>query len=209
MTATLHLAALCAALAGALFLAGSVVALRRRRVLAGTIGALVTALLLSLSSLLGVLGVGVRGYRALTHEELAAHVTTRPVGPQHFRADFRFPDGREVSYSLAGDEFYVDAHILKWKPIANLLGAHTAYELDRVSGRYVDLDDERGRPRTVHSLSEPRALDLFAWRRRTPVLGSLVDAEYGSATFVPANAPAEYDLRVSTSGLMVRRAGSR
>ena len=178
MTATFHLAALCAALAGALFLAGSVVALRRRRILAGTIGALVTALLLSLSSLLGVLGVGVRGYRALTHEELAARVTTRPVGPQHFRADFRFSDGREVSYALAGDEFYVDAHILKWKPFANLLGVHTAYQLDRVSGRYTDLDDERGRPRTVHSLAEPRALDLFAWRRRTPLLAFLVDAEY-------------------------------
>ena len=41
------------------------------------------------------------------------------------------------------------------------------------------------------------------------MLGSLVDAEYGSATFVPANAPAEYDVLVSTSGLMVRRAGSR
>ncbi len=107
---------------------------------------------------------------------------------------------------LAGDELYVDAQILKWTPLANLLGLHTAYDLDRVAGRYRGLDDERERPRTVFSLARERRFDLFELRRRLPGLSLLVDAEYGSATFLVADRPASYELRVSTTGLLIRPA---
>ena len=43
---------------------------------------------------------------------------------------------------MAGDQIYVDAHILKWTPAANLIGLHTAYELDRVAGRYDNIEQE-------------------------------------------------------------------
>ena len=70
----------------------------------------------------------------------------------------------------------------------------------------VGLDDERERPRTVFSLARERRLDLFELRRRLPGLSLLVDAEYGSATFVVADRPASYELRVSTTGLLIRPA---
>ena len=87
--------------------------------------------------------IATEGYRALTHEEIAAVVKTEPTGEKEFTAHFRFPDGHEASYRLAGDALYVDAHILKWKPVFNLLGLHTVYELDLVAGRYIDLKEER------------------------------------------------------------------
>src|SRR6267378_2754935 len=37
-----------------------------------------------------------------------------------------------ATYPISGDEIYVDARILKWHALANLLGLSTAYELDRV-----------------------------------------------------------------------------
>src|SRR5256884_7367049 len=52
---------------------------------------------------------------------------------------FRSPDRRLAMYDFAGDAFYVDAHILKWHPLASALGLHTAYTLDRVAGRYNDV----------------------------------------------------------------------
>ena len=86
----------------------------------------------------------------------------------------------------------------------NLLGLHTAYDLDRVAGRYVSLDDERDRPRTVAALAAPRAVDLFNLRRQHVWLSFLVDAEYGSATFVDVQSPAVFEVLVSTTGLLVR-----
>jgi hypothetical protein len=165
--------------------------------------------LLTLGVLAGTISVGMLGYRALTREEVAARIAVKPAGPQRFLATFKFADGREATYDLAGDEIYVDAHILKWSPYANMIGLHTAYEIDRVAGRYHKIKDERDAIRTVHDLGRDRAIDLYALRRRYSILSPLFDAEYGSATFVPVTGPAELELRVSTSGLLMREAKPR
>jgi len=113
-------------------------------------------------------------------------------------------DRPEMTYELAGDGIYVDAHILKWKPMANVLGLHTAYELDRVGGRYDDIARERSANRTLYSLVQDRPVDLFGLRRRYGFLAPLLDAEYGSGTFVPVRRRAEFEVRVSTTGLLIR-----
>lgn len=176
----------------------------RRRPLAFTFRGLLALLFLATAALTGMIGIGTLGYLALTKEEVAARVKVEPAGPGRFTAKFRFPDGRAATYVLAGDEIYVDAHILKWKPLGNLLGLHTQYELDRVAGRYRNLEDERTRPRSVFPLGQPKPFDVFTLRQRYGLLEPLLDAEYGSASFVPADRNAEWELRVSTTGLMFR-----
>ena len=161
-------------------------------------------LLLALGALTGTISVGMMGYRALTREDVAAHIVVKPTGRQRFIATFRFPDGREATYELAGDEFYVDAHILKWHPYANMFGLHTAYEIDRVAGHYRAIKDERDAMRTVHAIARDKPVDLYALGRRYTFLAPILDAEYGSATFVPVTRPAELELRVSTTGLLMR-----
>ena len=100
------------------------------------------------------------------------------------------------------------AHILKWQPLANLIGLHTAYELDRVGGRYRDIEQERTAERTIHSLSQDKPINLFGLRQRHTILALLLDAKYGSATFVPVVQLAELELRVSTTGLLMREANA-
>lgn len=187
-----------------LLLFGGAGALRRGQVRGAVARTVLGLLALSIAALAATISIATQGYRALTHEELAAVVLTRSTGDTSFEAQFLFPDGRRATYELSGDELYVDAHILKWKPIVNILGLHTAYELDRVSGRFQELSDEQDSERTVYSLSTEKPLDMFSLRQRYALLGPLLDAEYGSATFVPANRSAEFELRVSTSGLLIR-----
>ena len=165
---------------------------------------LVGLLLIAVGGLVGAIGLGMRGYRALTREDVAAHISVRPVGPQRFSATVRVPDRPEMTYELSGDAIYVDAHILKWKPIVNVLGLHTAYELDRVAGRFSDVAQERSSDRTVYSLAPDRPVDLFRLRRRYAFLAPLLDAEYGSGTFVPVTRPADFEVRISTTGLLIR-----
>lgn len=182
----------------------------RRRVRAG-VGLLAAALCLSIGILCGAITVGVRGYRTFTHEVVAATIKTEPLGPQRFRATVTLPDNRLAMFDLAGDAVYVDAHVLKWRPIGNLLGLTTAYELDRISGRYQRLSDEQQRERTVYSLATEKPFDAYDLARRYWLLRPLVDAQYGSATFIGATAPggATYEVRVSTTGLLVRPVANR
>ena len=187
---------------------------RNRRRLSSLVVFLAAALCLSLGLLCGAITIGVRGYRALTQEVVAATITTEPIAPQRFRATVSLPDGSLHMFELAGDEVYVDAHILKWRPLANLLGLQTAYELDRIAGRYHTIGDEQTRERTVYSLATAKPFDAFDLARRFWVLRPFVDAQYGSATFINATAAhgpqdarrVTYEVRVSTTGLLVRAA---
>jgi acyl dehydratase len=162
--------------------------------------------LLALGGLVAAAVFGMQGYRALTREDVVGVVHVRPVGPQRFDANVRLADGRQLGFVLAGDELYMDAHILKWKPIASVFGLHTAYQLDRIAGRYRSLEQERTSVRTVHSIAPDTPIDLFDLRRRFAFLAPLYDAQYGSATFVAVTRPAELELRLSTTGLLIREA---
>jgi hypothetical protein len=179
---------------------------RNRHRVSAAVGLLAAALCLSIGILCGAISVGIRGYRAFTQEVVAATIKTEPIGPQRFRATVTLADHSLHMFDLAGDAVYVDAHVLKWRPMGNLLGLTTAYELDRIAGRYRALTDEQNRERTVYSLATAKPFDAFDLAHRYWVLRPLVDAEYGSATFIGATAPggATYEVRVSTSGLLVR-----
>jgi hypothetical protein len=189
-----------------LFLILTVAAARKKRILGSLATLLCTLLCLSLAALSGTIAVATQGYRALTHEEIAAVVNVEPAGEKKIIAHFKFADGRQASYDLAGDSVYVDAHILKWKPVANTFGLHTFYELDRVSGRYMNIEDELSGERTLYPISRDKPLDIFNLRRIYPFFSPLLDCRYGSAAFINADGPATLEIRVSTTGLLIRKA---
>jgi hypothetical protein len=195
-----------AALAAA-FLALAVRTFRNRRWMRAAGTTTGTALFASLAALATTLAVSTQGYRGLTAEEVAVTVTTLPTGEHAFQAYVEFPDGRDTTLAVRGDQFLVDARILKWRYVGNVLGLHTQYELDRLTGRYIDIDDERNLERTVHSLQSAKPVDLYDLVQRYSLLALLVDAEYGSATYVEVDRPARFEVRVSTTGLLVRDVG--
>jgi len=58
---------------------------------------------------------------------------------------------------------------------------------------------------TVYSLAKDRPLDMFDLRRRFAILNTLLDAEYGSATFINTNSTEKFRVMVSTTGLLIRK----
>lgn len=196
--------ALVLTLFGIVLIISGFAALMRGRLSSFSMQSLLSLLLLAGGGLTFMVSLGIQGYQTLTREEIAATISVSPVAPQRFAASFRYPDGRISNFIIAGDEIYVDAHILKWQPIANLFGLHTSYELDRVGGRYRDIEQERSAERTLHTLSEEKPINLFSLRQKHTILAILLDAKYGSATFIPVTEPAELELKVSTTGLLLR-----
>lgn len=205
----LFLVGLAFGLVGLLQMAAGFVVLFQRQPVGFAVRLVIGVAVAAIGLSAALVGVGMRGYQALTQEEVAARISVRPSAPQRFDAVVRFPDGRTTGYVVAGDELYVDGHILKWKPVANLVGLHTAYELDRIAGRYRSVEQERSGLRTVYPLREGRAVELFDLRSRYAWLAPLFDAEYGSASFVPVNRQMELEVRVSTTGLLIREAKTK
>ena len=201
----LIITAMLFALLGLIFLILTIAALKKKKLFESAFKFVVALLMISLSALFGTISIAIQGYHALILEELAATVKVEPTGEQKFLARISLPDGSEKVFSLAGDQLYIDAHILKWKPLANFFGQHTSYQLDRVAGRYAILNDETTKVHTVYSLSKDSPLDMFDLRRRFAFLNPLLDAEYGSATFINANSTEKFKVMVSTTGLLIRK----
>ena len=205
MTLLLAVALLFAALALA-SLALGIYAFRRKKVLGGTTGTLIGLLFVALGALSATLSVATRGFQALTREEVAAVLETRPTGERALQAVVHFPDGDQRVFRLRGSRRQTVHGEHPRHRRRDVLGLHTAYELDRIGGRYLELEAERDSARTVFSLAEDRPVQIGRLLERFPFLERVVDAEYGSATYVEVDRPRTLEVRVSTSGLLIRPA---
>lgn len=200
----LHVAIAVLLVLGLLLIVAALRRLRTRRPFSASMQGLSGLLLLSLGALLFAIALNLYTYQVFTHEEPVAEVRFEALGPQQFRMYLLPERDNPAVLELRGDEWQVDARVLKWHGLANMAGMKTAYRLERVSGRYRDVRQERQAVRTVHGLDHERGLDLWAlaqkYNRRIP----WVDAIYGSAAYMPMVDKAQYRISMSVTGLVVR-----
>ena len=198
------------ALAGvALSLPFFVASLRRMRqvkLVRGTLYLLFGGVVALLGVAAGLVATNLVTYARLTHEQEAARVTTRALGERQFAVSVLAPGRPPQHFQVRGDEWQIDARVLKWRALGTVLGFDTVYRLERLSGRYGDLQSERTAPRTVYELAADRGVDFWSVARRYPRYLPFADALYGSAAYVPMAEGAEYVVAVSASGLVVRPA---
>jgi hypothetical protein len=192
------------ALAGTLLLFAAVRRLRRRRVFGGLLTGVTALVLILLSVCALVVAANLQTYQRLSFEQPAAELQLTRTGPREFNAALTYPSGERANFALRGDEWQVDARVLKWHAFANLIGFDTAYRLERLGGRYSTVEDERAQARTVYALNPPQRIDPWDLARRYHTWVPWVDAVYGSATFLPMADGALYEIKVSQSGLVAR-----
>ena len=191
-------------LAGILFLFAAVRRLRRRRVLGGVLHGATALVLILLSACAVLIAANLRTYQRLTFEQSAGELQLSRTGEREFNAVLTYPNGERAIFALRGDEWQVDARVLKWHAFANLVGFDTAYRLERISGRYTRVEDERAQPRTVYALNPPQRIDPWDLAHRYRSWLPWLDALYGSATFLPMADGALYEIKVSQRGLIAR-----
>ena len=199
---------LCAVLA--LFALAQLFAVRRhwraRRRLACAHRSLWLAAFVVLAVLCAMAGFGLRGYRLLLVEAPVAEIDARRLGPQQFSVRIEFPDGSHRSATLNGDEWQLDARVIKWTPRAVTLGAKPLYQLDRLSGRFHDADQERSTLPSVVDLGEDSIVDPWHLKKEYPRWLPWIDADYGSATYLPLVDGGKYVVTISPIGGLVARA---
>ena len=143
-------------------------------------------------------------FHELTEEMPVATVSFRAIGEQSYIATVTRNDGSTEDFRLNGDQWQLDARIVKWKTPFSLLGLKPGYQLDRIQGRYFALEDERSKERTLYSLSrDPLGMDI--WRQAREGWSFLVDARYGSAAYLPMADGAIFEVTVPPSGGLIGR----
>lgn len=144
------------------------------------------------------------GYDRLVDEQYVGRIKFSQSAPEHFVARLMVENETDRMYDMLGNEWQMDARVVTWKPPATLLGLDPIFRLDRLSGRYSEVDDERTRVRSVHSLSEPVTMDVWQFARKYPKLLPGVDAHYGTATYLPMADDAMFEVKMTRTGLIAR-----
>lgn len=179
---------------------------RRRRVLracGSTVSCIFSATIAGVSALLIL---SYLTYSRLVDEQLISRIEFKHLAESEFEARLMISGEADQFFVLRGDEWQMDAKIVTWKPPMTVLGLDPIYQLDRLSGRFAEIDREQTEARTVHTLAPDVATDLWRVTRRFPHLMPGVDAHYGTATFVPMTDGARYEVSLSRDALIARPA---
>jgi len=164
------------------------------------------SLVFVLLACIGIIGgTALLGYRRLASESLVATLDTRQLAPQRFAVDIEFPDGTRKFAEVTGDEWQLDARVIKWTPRAIELGAEPLYRVDRLSGRFREATQAAATTPSVVDLSGESILDLWQLKRQFPQWLPWIDAEFGSAAYLPMIDGASYKVSLSANGGLVAR----
>jgi len=168
-------------------------------------------MVLATGAILGLLGLNIQTYNRLAYDRPVATIDLTQKGPQLFDAVVTTPDGAATTYEVHGDQWRMEARVLKWKPWANVLGLDSQYRLDRFSGRYEETADELNAERSAYDLRPARStgIDLWPLARQFSQYAPVVDTLYGSGAYMPMADGARYEVRITQSGLISRPLNER
>lgn len=174
-------------------------------------GVLGGGVFLGIAAIVGLLGLNIQTYQRLAYDRQVATIEIRQKGPQLFDATVVEPAvgefaGATNQYEINGDEWRIEARVLRWKPWASVLGLDSQYRLDRFSGRYTDTQQELTAERSAFDIRPTRSsgIDLWPIARQYSQYLPVVDTLYGSGAYMPMADGARYEVRITQSGLIAR-----
>lgn len=147
-------------------------------------------------------------YKLLLERELVAivecaenHKSKQPVLNIEFYANT--DKAKKQTFKFNADEWVIESRIIKWKPLLGLFGMQRYYKLERLSGRYLDIEQERTLPRLVYNIADkPDRLWFFLYKYQKCF--PFIDAVYGNSTFIQYVPGAQYHVYMTATGLMIK-----
>lgn len=162
--------------------------------------------LVCLGCVSGLLALTLVQFYRLTNDEPVALVQVRQDGDGRFQVT-TVPTGtsNEQHYILYGDQWQIDARVIRWRLPALMAGVPPLYRLERLSGRYSDAEKERSGARSVYALDDWAAPDLVAFKRAFPNWLPFVDVQFGSGAYMPLFDGASFQVYLDPRGALFIR----
>lgn len=160
--------------------------------------------LLALAALFVFVCLDLISYQRILSDKPILTISFQKQDEQFFISTVSYiEEGTESTYELYGEQWQIDARVIRWRGLIAMFGTKPGYRLDRLSGRYYSLEDERRKKRSVHQLEQSEyGLDMWHWMKDNGSFLSIFDAVYGSATYLPMEDGAIYQVSLSASGLV-------
>jgi hypothetical protein len=170
---------------------------------------------LGLAGVIAFAGLNIQTYKRLTYERPVATVKFTAVSDQEnaYRADVVFSDGQTFLQAdgtapvFRGNEWQIGAKVIKFKPMANILGYDSIYRLEHM--RSLDAHQfssdavTEGKIDGIKIVPTEPGIDISDLAAK---YGSRfgIDAEYGSATYQPMGDGYEFEVSITQDALIAR-----
>ena len=159
---------------------------------------------LTLSSILASFIIDYDTFQRLTREHPIAKIEFKSLGEHHYQAILSESNTQPIFLELHGDQWQLDTRIIKWNGVAAWSGLKPMYRLERISGRYQDIEQEINATRSVYSLERGVSPSLWNFLIEFQEFVPWLDAYYGNATYLPMSNGAKFDITISATGLIAK-----
>jgi hypothetical protein len=167
---------------------------------------------LTISAVISIFGLFISkfylsSYRLVTKRELVAIVECVKDADKKTILQVEYYPGSEIStkktYEFNADEWVIEGRIVKWKPLLGVFGVDRYYKLERLSGRYIDIEKEKTMPRLVYAISKsPDRFWLFLYKYQKCL--PFIDAVYGNSAFIRFEPQKKYNVYMTSTGFMIK-----
>lgn len=145
-----------------------------------------------------------RSYQPLAADKPLVTVSFQAQGAERFQVSLQ-EGGSERLVTLEGDLWQLDARLLQWKGLAGLIGLQTGYRLEKLSGRFLAIEQQDKALHTEASLAQSRYdVDLWRWLRTGPHDLFLLNAQARRVTYLPMVDQAVYSVSLTPTGLLAQ-----
>lgn len=159
---------------------------------------------LALALLIGVIAYDLRSYDPQVRDKPLVTLSFSADGPQRYRVNL-LEGSEEREVTLEGDLWQLDARLLGWKGLAALIGLQPGYRLEKLSGRFLAIEQQQSARFAQVSLAEsPYGIDLWRWLRLGQRDLFLFEAQAARVTYLPIADGAVFSVSLGPTGLMAQ-----
>jgi len=167
--------------------------------LRGTLGLLV----MGLAAVIVLLALDLGSYTAVPADKPLVTIGFQADGPQRYRVNLLQGSSEQV-VSLDGELWQLDVRLLQWKGLAALIGLEPGYRLEKLTGRYLSLEQQQQSLSAKVALARSRyGIDLWQWLRMGDMDLYVFDAQSRRVNFLPMADGAVYTVSLAATGLLV------
>lgn len=165
-------------------------------------------LIMTLAALTGLVAWDLASYQPLNTGASLVSLSFKADGQQRYQV--RVEEGQKVRFvTLEGDLWQLDMRVLNWKGIAALIGLEPGYRLERLSGRYLAVEQQEHLLHPYVTLADSRAgVDFWRWLQHCQCAPLLIEAQHRRISFLPIADGAEYQVAMAPTGLLAKPANA-
>ena len=178
---------------------------RRKKILVCIIHFLIVVIFALTSTIFMLLYAGLKGYEHFTYNKPIFTVECSLKTDDSFVLEFNQLDGEETPaqfYRIKGQQFVIEGHIVKWENFFVTVGMKPLYQVTRLTGRYISINDEKEKERSVYEVAEETRVWRWLMQYGEKIPG--IDAVQGVSSFKDAVENKELTVYITHNAFVIK-----